>query len=141
MGCRVGRAGHAALVDHGRPHRQSGDSRPRNGSPDRAPGPRRQGGGREFLERRCAGQPVQSLAKLFPRHGYDKDEIVKDGGFQKTFGKDGGLYVGKIYKDGSTEVISMGLEQLYKNPTKFAQTDPDYYKFMLGILDGTGRKR
>lgn len=31
----------------------------------------------------------------------------------------------------------MGLEKLYKDPVKFAMDDPQYFKFMIGVIDGT----
>ncbi len=35
-------------------------------------------------------------------------------------------YVGKVYKDGMTEVFSMGLEHLFRNPITLAVADPEH---------------
>lgn len=43
--------------------------------------------------------------------------------------------MGKYYK-GHTEIISMGLELLYDDPIGFAERDPEYFKFLTGILNG-----
>ena len=45
-------------------------------------------------------------------------------------------YVGKTYANNSTEVFSMGMEQLYKDPISFAEDDPEYFKFIVGVLRG-----
>ena len=42
---------------------------------------------------------------------------------------------GKKYGGGGTEIISMGLEQLWDNPSKFAKEDPEYFNFMLVTLE------
>ena len=33
----------------------------------------------------------------------------------------------------------MGLQRLYEDPAGFAHSDPEYTKFLLGILDGALR--
>lgn len=45
-------------------------------------------------------------------------------------------YVGKTYANNRTEVFSMGMEQLYKDPINFAEDDPEYFKFIVGVLRG-----
>ena len=30
----------------------------------------------------------------------------------------------------------MGMEQLYKDPINFAEDDPEYFKFIVGVLRG-----
>lgn len=37
---------------------------------------------------------------------------------------------------GSTEILSMGLQMLHDNPTKFAQTDPEYFKLVYECIKG-----
>lgn len=44
-------------------------------------------------------------------------------------------YMGKVYNT-DTEIISMGMEQLYANPEKLLAEDPEYFWFMVGILKG-----
>jgi hypothetical protein len=44
-------------------------------------------------------------------------------------------YVGKLYDRGqATEVMSMGLEYLYRDPLRFRQYDPDHYYLTLGLI-------
>lgn len=46
-------------------------------------------------------------------------------------------YVGKYYPDGTTEVISMGLE-IFQNPNSmldFIERDYDHFLFTLGVLN------
>lgn len=49
-----------------------------------------------------------------------------------------GTYVGKVYTDGQTEAISMGLQQFatVKKMMKFAKKDFDHFAFIHGILTG-----
>jgi hypothetical protein len=45
-------------------------------------------------------------------------------------------YVGRIYQDGSTEVVSMGIEN-FADPLKMAELykkDPEHFNFIMGIL-------
>ena len=44
------------------------------------------------------------------------------------------------YKGGETEVISMGLDQMYSDPVGFAKNDPEYFALIHGILSGSARK-
>ena len=43
-------------------------------------------------------------------------------------------YVGKSYQSGATEVVSMGLEYLYKDPIAFMKKDPDMFDFLVDLL-------
>lgn len=46
-------------------------------------------------------------------------------------------YVGKIYEgDKVTEVISVGLEMMYRDPAGFFEADPDHFEFILKIMRG-----
>jgi len=47
-------------------------------------------------------------------------------------------YIGKIYGNGATEVMSVGLEQFtsYANIAKFAKRDFDHFAFIHGVLTG-----
>lgn len=65
-----------------------------------------------------------------PHHREDK--------YGAAFG-DAKWYVGKHYPSGDTEILSMGLEKLYDSPLDFAEKDPEFFKFLLGILDGSLR--
>jgi len=45
-------------------------------------------------------------------------------------------YCGKKYEDGSTEIISMGVEKMYKDPQGFMEDDPEYFDFILKVMWG-----
>lgn len=90
-----------------------------------------------FLNARTQGQSARSLNALTREGGYSRDEVSKPDNFIHP-------YMGKIYKTiGSglysrqpTEIISMGMEYLYKDPVGFAQADPEYFNFMVGLVRG-----
>lgn len=84
-----------------------------------------------FLSRRTAGETPQPLARLQPTYGYAPDEMAKPDKFKQP-------YVGKIYPDNAaTEIVSMGVEQMYTNPARFAREDPDYFDWTYTLLRGT----
>lgn len=58
--------------------------------------------------------------------------------FDRFFTERSASYTGKYYRN-SSEVLSMGLEALANNPTGFAKKDPEFCKFILGILRGALR--
>jgi hypothetical protein len=45
-------------------------------------------------------------------------------------------YMGKHYPDGATELVSMGLEYLYREPMTLLRRDPDYFVWLLDTLRG-----
>jgi hypothetical protein len=86
----------------------------------------------EFLAERTAGEQAEWLGDE-----YNQAEVTRRDKFLNP-------YMGKEYApmttiDGrefhGTEIISMGLEQLYVNPTGFAAADPGYFDFMMSILE------
>ncbi len=89
-----------------------------------------------FLQARLKGEKERRLNKVLPNHGYDNDEYGAKDNFDKVLGKSGGWYAGKTYDDGQTELISLGVQQLYKDPVKFAKKDPEYFQFVTGIISG-----
>ncbi len=49
-------------------------------------------------------------------------------------------YAGKTYEGSkATEIVSMGLEMLYRDPAHFAKADPQYFSLMMGILQRKGK--
>lgn len=93
-----------------------------------------------FVEYRCGAEKPQSLAKLFPKQGYTKSEMGRKDDFDHTFGEhQNPYYAGKVYSTGETEIVSMGLELLHKDPVGFARRDPEYFSFITGILRGAFR--
>jgi hypothetical protein len=69
------------------------------------------------------------------------DAIGYKDDFARTFGTEyQGHYAGRVYKGGDTEIVSMGLEHMFHDPVHFAKNDPEYFKLMCGILDGSKRE-
>lgn len=64
-----------------------------------------------------------------------QNEIGAKDDFAKLFGNVGAAYTGRFYHDG-TEIISMGVQRLNEDPVQFAKVDPEYFKFIVGILRG-----
>lgn len=101
----------------------------------------------DFLRRRTSGDEVVSFADQFGAH-YRPDERGSDDEFGKaiqsvfaaSYGKTSvemlANYTGKIYSDGSTEVLSIGLELLHENPKAFAEADPEWFDLVSGVLTG-----
>ena len=59
--------------------------------------------------------------------------------FDAFFDQREAYYCGKDYGPRATEIISMGLEALYVDAIGFARKDPEYCKFILGVLSGALR--
>lgn len=89
---------------------------------------------REFLEYRVGNEPMKSIGDAVGSAAFG-DERGREDDFRKVFG-DSAAYVGKYYKDGYTEVVSMGIERLHEDPAGFAAKDPEYAALILGILRG-----
>jgi len=83
-----------------------------------------------FRDSRVKGAPLSPI--------YGKpDELGHPDDWGKLFapGSTEASYVGKHYPaDRNTEIVSMGLELLYRNPRHFAEKDPEYFDFIMGIL-------
>jgi hypothetical protein len=74
---------------------------------------------------RASGAPMAKLAKLHPGSSYRDDERTIPGAFVDD-------YMGKVYSDGPTEILSMGLEKLtYDSSTRKFFMDDGHYAFAL----------
>ena len=74
-----------------------------------------------FYKRRTAGCPLEWLGS-----GYSRDEKTRKDDFLHS-------YMGKEYPDRFYELVSMGFERAYTNPTVLWK-DEDYAQFIYGIL-------
>jgi len=97
----------------------------------------------EFLYHRVGIESARPMSELTGEPKYGEKEMGRPDKWRDVFGDNAG-YVGKRYpsrpdKLQSTEVISMGLEQMHRDPVKFARRDPEYFRFICGILDGSLR--
>jgi hypothetical protein len=90
----------------------------------------------EFLAYRVGGEPHTQLNKLYPDSRYRDDERGRKDKFDEAFGERRAYYVGKDYGRAATEILSMGLQELHGDPVRFAEKDPEYFKFVVGILRG-----
>ena len=98
----------------------------------------------QFWRHRVGQASPVKLREIAPASGYGEDEEGYEDGWRRFFGdRARSAYAGKIYGTPEHyqggEVLSMGLEALYRDPIKFAQADPEWCKFILGILDGSLR--
>jgi hypothetical protein len=93
-----------------------------------------------FLRHRVGDEPLTQLRTAgIPNSSYDKDEWGRKDRFDEAFGEAGGWYAGKDYGLTASEITAMGVEQLFRDPINFARRDPEYCKFILGLLDGVLR--
>lgn len=95
----------------------------------------------EFLDKRF-GTNKQKLNDALGVDVYRDDEITRGDDkmkelFEKIKGRESSaFYAGKDYGGGATELISMGMELLYLDPVEFAKRDPEYFKLVVGSLQG-----
>ena len=83
-----------------------------------------------FLYHRVGKEAAKPMGQ-----GYEGWEVGMDDDFGKAFSSP--RYVGKFYKSRDTEIISMGMEKMLTEPVHFAKKDPEYFKFMVGVMSGT----
>ena len=65
--------------------------------------------------------------------GYDKAELFLKGRFIRP-------YMGKVYNERYTEMLSMAMELLYESPAKLLQEDPALFEDVLEFLRTFRRK-
>jgi hypothetical protein len=85
-----------------------------------------------FFVSRTGGEARQSLAELMPRHAFRAGEESKTDHFMDP-------YMGKLYPDGSTELIAMGLQAFYQQPIQFAKADKEH--FLVTLMAAKGKLR
>jgi hypothetical protein len=85
---------------------------------------------KDWILSRSSGQ-VKTLRELTGNEKYGEDEVAYVGKFGL------GIYVGRVYPDGSTEVMSKGLERFSDagSMVSFFVKDPEHFLMILGILD------
>ncbi len=94
---------------------------------------------RAFLDSRTKDLPKVNMRKEF-QGGYGPFETGCKDNFDRFFGDTAAAYYcGKSYDDGFTEIVSMGMEALWKDPARFCAQDPEYAGFILGLLTGERR--
>lgn len=87
----------------------------------------------QFLESRADNLNPEPLHRLTGEGGYGPGETA----YKDTFIHP---YTGKVYKnsDGyfASEVLSMGFQHMYEDPSGFRQKDPDHFAFTALVMKG-----
>lgn len=91
----------------------------------------------EFLEYRAKGESPEKMSVITGNKAYRADEIAIRDNFVDEDGEQ--PYTGKIYKNSAgeyvaSEILSMGLQQMYRDAAGFAARDPEYFNFILSIM-------
>jgi hypothetical protein len=81
----------------------------------------------EFYNRRTKGEKVVKMRDATGIKSYRDTEITKVDKWMRP-------YMGKVYPDESTEILSMGLELMYRNPVALAKQDPDMFDFIYSVV-------
>jgi SPP1 gp7 family putative phage head morphogenesis protein len=88
-----------------------------------------------FLLERAGGPGsiTTPLSKLTGNSNYGADERAFE---DKWHANGGDHYMGKNYGHSSpaTELLTMGVERLWKNPLEFLRNDPEYFEFIVKLL-------
>lgn len=94
-----------------------------------------------FLHFRTQHNVPAILKKRFPGSKFEPYEASLEDEFFRAWPHTDklrdrrGAYVGKYYTK-NTEVMSMGVELLYADPVGFARRDPEFFRFVIGVLQG-----
>lgn len=84
----------------------------------------------KFFESRTAGEKWQKLSDLTGNSNYGDNEVAKPDKWPKP-------YMGKkANSEKNSEILSMGMEMMYKDPANFAKIDPEYFAFIHDTLRG-----
>jgi len=83
----------------------------------------------KILAKRTAGEEAVKLKDITGNLAYKDTEITKHDKFFSP-------YVGKIYIDGYTEVTSMALQYLYKDPEYLYKNDPELFEWIVNVVRG-----
>lgn len=80
-----------------------------------------------FLQYRTEGEEALQLKKI-TNLKFNANEVAKKDNFFSP-------YCGKIYDD-ATEIMSMGVQRLFKYPEDFMKNDREYFDFVIANLQG-----
>jgi hypothetical protein len=85
----------------------------------------------DFLARRTVGETPQPLSVLANNPKYRPDEVALEDRWVELGGS---VYTGKVYPDGKTEILTMGIGRLHAELMKFLRTDPGHFAFVVKTL-------
>ena len=83
----------------------------------------------KFFEKRTTGESWQLLSRLTGNPNYSDTEVAKPDKWLRP-------YMGKETGSKNSEILSMGMEMMYKAPVNFAKADPEYFAFIYNTLRG-----
>ncbi len=86
------------------------------------------------FERRTAGEAFVRLSQLRPGVGYGAQELTKKDAWIDPYV--GRTYSAAVYGSDGTEVLTMGLEYMYRNPLEFWRKDSDHFTYIWDIMRG-----
>lgn len=91
---------------------------------------------REFQAKRYKPEEQVKMVDVDPNAGYEPNEIGNPDKMLAVWKGDANkaAYTGKTYRDGGSEIVSMGVELMYRDPVHFAKSDPEYFNLIMGIL-------
>jgi hypothetical protein len=92
-----------------------------------------------FAAYRTKGSPTVKMADVMPTRGYHQSETGNKDHFDRALPAEAAYYCGKDYGGVGSEILSVGIEHLYADPAGFAQKDPEYAAFIVGLLNGSLR--
>ena len=81
----------------------------------------------EFYNRRTKGEKAVKMRDATGIKSYRDTEITKVDKWMRP-------YMGIVYPDKSTEILSMGLELMYRNPVALAKQDPEMFDFIYSVV-------
>lgn len=89
-----------------------------------------------FAKMRTEGEKTQSLATITKNRSYKGEYAKKDKFFDAYCGKIYSLDKESYDNANASEILSMGMERLFKEPKKFAQEDREYFNFVIASIKG-----
>jgi hypothetical protein len=95
-----------------------------------------------FLNERVGNETPTDLSAKFGVNQFDPGETGRKDNWSDLFDESdetSAYYIGKSYPGGPTEVLSMGIQLMYNDPARFAAKDPEYFKLVSAIMDGSIR--
>lgn len=75
----------------------------------------------------ATAKETKKLADITGDVYYSENEVAYVGNYPSA-------YMGKVYEQEATEMVSMGIELLYRDPAGFARDYPEFFNWILGVL-------
>lgn len=82
-----------------------------------------------YYDKRTQGEVLDKLGAVTGNSNYNADELTRKDKWMHP-------YMGKEYTSKSTEIVSMGVENMYADPERFAKDDPETFDFIYNLVRG-----